>query len=49
MLRLTVIGALMWALLGLVLVMMCGCAPLPKPEHHDSNIHAQPPFTILEA
>lgn len=48
MLRLAIIGALMWALLGLTIAFVAGCTTLPQQEHHDSNIHAQPAGTILE-
>ncbi len=53
MVRLAVIGALMWGLLGLTILTVFGCAAKPEPQIHDEliqwNYHAQPVDALLEA
>lgn len=53
MLRLAVLGALVWGLIGLLFVSATGCAAKPIERQHDEifqwNIHAQPPYALLEA
>lgn len=52
MLRLAIAGALVWGLIGLLFVSATGCAAKPIERHDEIfqwNIHAQPPYALLEA
>lgn len=52
MLRLALLGALMWGLVGITIIAAYGCAEKPVQKHDELiqwNIYAQPPFALLEA